>query len=83
MAISIKRTLLISLFIGLILIAIGGFIWHKVTGPSGNPDNALIITDDVTRFWEAYDQSTPDNRSEVFQELYIDPGSPGAAGFYP
>ena len=69
--------------IGLLLIAIGGFLWYKFTGPSGDPNDALIITDDVTRFWEAYDQSTPDNRSEVFQELYIDPGSPGLQDFIP
>jgi hypothetical protein len=58
-------------------------LWYKLTGPSADPKDVLIITDDITRFWEAYDESIPENRFEAFQEHYIDPGSPGLQDFIP
>jgi hypothetical protein len=44
---------------------------------NSDPNKALIDTDDVARFWAAYDASTPADRKEVLQRRYLDIGSPG------
>jgi hypothetical protein len=48
---------------------------------NSDPYNATISTDDVARFWAAYDASTPADRKETLQRLYIDVGSPGLRDF--
>jgi hypothetical protein len=50
---------------------------------NGDPAKAIIDTDDVARFWAAYDASTPADRKDVFQRRYLDVGSPGLHDFIP
>ena len=53
------------------------------TPMNSDPYKATISTDDVARFWAAYDASTPADRKETLQRLYIDVGSPGLHDFIP
>lgn len=49
-----------------------------------NPNKARFITEDITRFWKAYDQAMaakPEERAAIFQRLYIDPGTVGLKDF--
>jgi hypothetical protein len=41
---------------------------------------ASIVTEDISRFWQAYDQAAPSFPPEPFQELYLSPGSKGIEG---
>ncbi len=75
----VLRTALVLFLVG----AAGIFVWFQRTGPSDDPDAARIVTDDVTRFWEAYDASTPETRVAALQMHYIDQGTPGLEGFLP
>lgn len=71
-------------FLVLILVSITGiYLFFKVTGPSNNPDGAMIITEDIERFWSAYDISSNENLTELLQTEYIDKGTPGLKGFLP
>src|SRR5262249_38480191 len=50
----------------------------------GAPERARFITEDITRFWKAYDKSMsppPEGRAAVFQREYIDPGTIGLKDF--
>ena len=40
-----------------------------------------LITSDIDNFWRAYDAGRPGDRAAAFQELYLDPGSPGLKDF--
>lgn len=46
-----------------------------------NPEKIKLITSDLDNFWEAYDKSLPDYKSNVFDQYYIKKGSPGLKGF--
>ncbi len=49
-----------------------------------NPNNARFVTDDIARFWKAYDKAlaaAPAERAAIFQQDYIDPGSVGLKDF--
>ncbi|MEM9663418.1 MAG: DUF2268 domain-containing putative Zn-dependent protease [Bacteroidota bacterium] len=52
---------------------------------SSDPDAARIVTDDIRRFWEAYDRLGPDATEQdslrVFFEGYYLPASPGLRDF--
>lgn len=50
-------------------------------GQSSDPDSAQIVTDDIGRFWSAFDQASPEFDSKIFAETYIDPGSVGLVDF--
>ena len=50
--------------------------------PSPHPDSARIVTEDVDRFWGAYDASTPETRAAVLQRDYLDRATPGLADFF-
>ncbi len=43
------------------------------------------VSEDVTRFWDAYDRvrdiADPVQRTRLLQDLYIEPGSPGLKAF--
>jgi hypothetical protein len=45
------------------------------------PTTGRIVTDDVHRFWRAYDRAaqvqSPDERERIFREQYFDAGTPG------
>jgi hypothetical protein len=51
------------------------------SGPSPDPDRAKIVTEDLDRFWEAFDQAGPTFPAETFQKLYLDRGTPGLQDF--
>lgn len=76
---SVLRTVLVLAFV----VALGTVVWFQTTGPSDDPDAAQIVTDDVKRFWAAYDASTPETRAVAFQTHYIDRGTVGLEGFLP
>ena len=46
---------------------------------------ARFITEDIPRFWQAYDRAaraeTPEARAQIFQEHYLDAGTPGLADY--
>lgn len=46
-----------------------------------DPSRAVIVTDDIPRFWAAFDAAGPDVDPAAFDELYLRPGSPGIEGF--
>jgi hypothetical protein len=49
--------------------------------PSPDPDGARIFTDDIGRFWEAFDQAGPAFPAETFQKVYLGRGSAGLRDF--
>lgn len=49
--------------------------------PAAHPDSARIVTEDIPRFWAAFDASTPETRAEVLQREYLDRASPGLEDF--
>ena len=49
--------------------------------PSPHPDSARIVTEDIPRFWAAYDASTPETRAAVLQRDYFDRATPGLEDF--
>src|SRR5205085_6895000 len=46
-----------------------------------NPDDARLVTSDITNFWRAYDQATPENDLIVFRNEYFRKGSYGLEQF--
>lgn len=46
-----------------------------------HPDSARIVTSDIDNFWRAFDRAAPKFKAKLFQESYLDQGSPGIAGF--
>jgi tetratricopeptide (TPR) repeat protein len=45
-----------------------------------DPNNTRFVTEDIERFWKAYDRAmnaSPDERVAIFQRDYIDPGTVG------
>lgn len=62
------------------------FLFLFVAGCSSaqmNRDPAAmeIITSDIDNFWNAFEAAKPEFNPEVFQKLYLDPGSKGVEGF--
>ena len=48
----------------------------------GNPDEARFVTEDIPRFWQAYDAVKAGAEAvPTFQKLYLDTASPGLAAF--
>jgi hypothetical protein len=68
----------ISLF--LILALSVPFPGFSQTFPT-DPDSALFVTEDIDRFWEAYEKFWKDTAQNPFQEMYLDPGTEGVKGF--
>ncbi len=52
---------------------------HDIPEFNRDPAQARIVTDDLERFWRAWDlgMADPDRRRSVFQRKYLDAGSPG------
>ena len=48
-----------------------------------DPAQARIVTEDLDRFWAAWDRAEqePERRREIFQQDYLDAGSPGLQSF--
>ncbi len=47
----------------------------------GDAASAQFVTDDVRRFWAAYDAGGKEGNAAAFQTMYLDPGSPGLRDF--
>lgn len=47
------------------------------------PSMPHLITEDVPRFWEAFEHLNAPDAAEHFQRLYLDPGTPGVRAFTP
>lgn len=73
------RVLALVLLTALVWTAAGCDSSHP--GDPHDPDTAPLVTADIDRFWAAMDASTPQNRAEVLQSMYLDPGSPGLDAF--
>lgn len=64
--------------------ALGGQSARSAEPEQPGPDAARIVTDDLDRFWRAYDAAqalTPPQRADVFQRGYLDAGSVGLKEF--
>ena len=50
-----------------------------------DPEAARLVTEDLDRFWTAWDAAarvdTPEARARIFQQRYLDAGSPGLEAF--
>lgn len=53
------------------------------TALTSNPDSAALVTEDIPRFWRAFDHASLKEASDVFQREYIDAGTPGLKDFIP
>jgi hypothetical protein len=47
------------------------------------PDSARLITDDIGRFWNVLDTTTPDSLAVVLEREYLARGTEGLQGFVP
>ncbi|HSJ67995.1 MAG TPA: DUF2268 domain-containing putative Zn-dependent protease [Anditalea sp.] len=47
-----------------------------------NPENIRVETEDIQRFWKAFESIDNYNAPEVFMDQYIEPGSIGLQTFY-
>ena len=67
----------IAVFIALILAS-----WPAAAQtPGPDPNAARLVTEDLERFWEAFDKAGPEFPAEPFQKLYLDRGTPGLQDF--
>jgi hypothetical protein len=73
----ILPTLVMALFIGTGQIAAQSNDDGRL--PSSNPNDARLVTSDITNFWRAYDQAG--NKLAAFQAEYFDKGSYGLREF--
>ena len=62
-------------------VALSGRLAAWEVEPSAHPDSARIVTEDIPRFWAAYDASTPETRVEVLQRDYFGRATPGLEDF--
>jgi hypothetical protein len=54
---------------------------HDAKRRASSPDSTRIVTEDVARFWAAYDRAGPGVDSLVLDSLYLVPGTPGLRDF--
>jgi len=75
---------IIALVLGL---GVSGTAWpgEPETQHPGNPANARIVTEDLERFWMAWDAASDisdrSERERIFQALYLAKGTPGLREF--
>lgn len=58
----------------------------EARAPVPNPDEARFVTEDIPRFWSAFDSAIDKPEPELaaaLQTMYLDPGTPGVEGFTP
>jgi hypothetical protein len=48
-----------------------------------HPDSARLITEDIQRFWNVLDASTPDSLAALLEREYLARGTAGLQGFVP
>lgn len=51
------------------------------TGSESDPESARFITDDIPRFWAAFEHLDAPDAVQVFDELYLQVGTPGLQAF--
>lgn len=64
----------------------GGGAPFEARSPVPDPDEARFVTEDIPRFWAAYDAAIDGTEAELrdaLQTMYLDPGTPGVEGFTP
>jgi hypothetical protein len=75
---------LLSLFLCTGFVVAGGQAAGPAAAAAPGPETARIVTDDLSRFWRAFDAAagrpTP-ARAAIFQRDYLDAGSTGLAEF--
>lgn len=51
---------------------------------SGDPRQAVLVTTDITNFWDAFDRAQKDtaNRLSIYKQYYIDKGSDGLHDYF-
>lgn len=54
---------------------------HFALAQAGDPDSARIVTEDLGRFWQAFDRAAPAFAPETFDQLYLSKGSLGLQDF--
>jgi Predicted Zn-dependent protease (DUF2268) len=67
-----------ALTVGLFLLSTG------FTAMTDNPDQAVVVTSDVTHFWHAFSEAARvpmASRAAIYQREYFDPGSQGLEDF--
>jgi hypothetical protein len=52
-----------------------------VAKPARDPAQARFITEDIPRFWQAWDEAGGPPDAATLQRLYLEPGSPGLTDF--
>ncbi|HET9226323.1 MAG TPA: hypothetical protein VFR31_06630, partial [Thermoanaerobaculia bacterium] len=52
-----------------------------VLAQNKDPEAARIVTEDIVRFWEAFDRAAPEFPAEPFEKLYLSRGTPGLEDF--
>lgn len=77
----IATTIIRTSRIGLLLGAAALSAPSALAEPSPDPDQAKLVTEDLDRFWQAFDQAGSSFSAEVFQKVYLDPGTPGLKDF--
>ena len=45
--------------------------------PAADPDAARLVTEDIPRFWQAFDARERLGTAEALETLYLQPGTPG------
>lgn len=75
----IKKSFILQLFLAFPLLALA----QNVLDKQSNPRAIRLITEDITRFWAAFDSSrvNPTHSEEIFKTLYFDKGTPGLREF--
>lgn len=56
----------------------------KIEARQADPQNAKLVTSDITLFWRAYDLAAKDpaHQEEIYQREYFDKGSPGLQDYF-
>jgi Predicted Zn-dependent protease (DUF2268) len=59
------------------------FLAPAIAVPTQNrdPKTARIVTEDIDRFWQAFDRAAPEFSAEPFETLYLSRGTPGLKDF--
>ncbi len=66
------------------LAACAGSTTFQARDPVPNPDESRFVTEDIPRFWAAFDSAidgTDEELAHALQTMYLDPATPGVEGF--
>jgi hypothetical protein len=65
----------------LAVVAVTGCRSMTGAGTSGTPQTARLVTDDIPRFWSAFDSIRSSTDSLPLRRMYLDAGTPGLKDF--